>query len=61
MENGSLVALMVLAHSVQPIKTFQATSANTRGLDNVFPPDDSGSSLEAHYMLIYTFLIMDIS
>ena len=42
-EGGSLIAPMALAH----FTTGRGTSAETCGLDDVFPPDDLGSRPEA--------------
>ena len=46
-EGGSLIAPMALAHLSIPLTTGRGTSAETWGLDDVFPPDDLGSRLEA--------------
>ena len=45
-EGGSLIAPMGLAHPLHPIDNSQGTSAETCGLDDVFPPDDLGSRPE---------------
>ena len=47
-EGGSLIAPMALAHPLHPIDSRgRGTSAETCGLDDVFPPDDLCSRPEA--------------
>ena len=47
-EGGSLIAPMRWHILSIPLTTSPGTSAETCGLDDVFPPDDLGSRPEAH-------------
>ena len=40
---GGLITPMALPHPLHPIKAVRGISAETCGLDDVFPPDDLGS------------------
>ena len=53
MECGSFITPMSLAHSVHPVRNRPKTSAETSGLDCVFPPDDLGSGPTTDFILVY--------
>ena len=52
-KDESLITPMVLVRSIHHIEAGRGISAKTCGLDDVFPPDDIGSSLYTQFIIIY--------
>ena len=50
-EGGSFITPMALAHPLHLIKTGRGKSAETCGLDDVFPPEDRCSDPVTHMLM----------
>ena len=55
-----LITPMALAHPLHPNKTGRGISAETCGLENVFPPDDLSSGPCTSFIIYISYIIAEI-